>query len=138
MSASLNNCQFIGRMTRPPETREAGGTTITNISIACNETYKDKSGEKVEKCEFVSIVFFGKLASVVAQYTDKGKELYVSGRMTTEKYTDKSGVEKYSTKIIGDKMQLLGGKSDSDRSAKPQESTYNEPPFDADSEIPFS
>ena len=137
MAASLNNCQFIGRMTRPPETREAGGTTITNIAIACNEKYKDKSGEWVEKCEFVNIVFFGKLASVVAQYTDKGKEIYVAGRMTTERYTDKAGVEKFSTKIIGEKLQLLGGKSEGGRPAQQGGSSYEEPPFDPSGEIPF-
>lgn len=133
---SINVCTFIGRCVKPPEVREAGGTTIANFSIACNEKYKNKSGEMVEKCEFVNIVFFGKTAEIVGRYVEQGKEVYVSGKFTTEKYTDKQGVEKYATKIIGDKLQLLGGKSES-QGAKPQ--AYEEPVFgdDADSQIPF-
>lgn len=131
---SINVCTFIGRCTKDPETREGGGTTITNLSIACNEKYKSKSGEMVEKVEFVNLVFFGKLAEVVASYCEKGKEIYVSGRMTTEKYADKAGVEKYSTKINCDKMQLLGGKSE----GKPAAPSQNEDPaHNPDDEIPF-
>jgi single-strand DNA-binding protein len=112
--ASLNQCNFIGRCGRDPETRfTPSGTAVSNVSIACSEKFKNKAGETEEKTEWINLVFWGKLAEIVSEYVKKGSEIYVSGRMQTEKYTDKDGNERYSTKVNCDKMQMLGAKSGS-------------------------
>jgi len=109
--ASVNRCTFIGNLTRNPECRfMTSGEAVTNVSIACNDSYKNKAGEKVDSVEFINLVFYRKLAEIVAEYCKKGAPIYVEGKMKTRKYTDKSGVEKYSTEIVVDQMQMLGGK----------------------------
>lgn len=135
MSNDLNQCNFIGRLGKPPETRyTAGGDAIASFSIAVGSAWKDKSGAKQESTEWVNVTAFGKLGEICAQYLDKGSQVYLSGRMKTEKYTDKQGIEKYSTKIIADRMQMLGGKSD-DKPAKQGQPAGG---FDdLDNDIPF-
>jgi single-strand DNA-binding protein len=109
MASDLNMWQGIGRLGKDVELRfTASGDAIANFSIACGWKTKDKEGT-----EWVNITVFGKLAEVCGKYLKKGSQVYVSGSMRTEKYTDKvTGVEKYSTKIVADKMQMLGGKSE--------------------------
>jgi single-strand DNA-binding protein len=116
MSNDLNYCSFIGRLGADPETRYSpNGDAVASFRIAVGSTWRDKSsGEKRESTEWVSITAFGKLGEIVGEYCKKGGQVFVSGRMKTDKYTDKEGVERYSTKIIADKMQLLGGKRDGD------------------------
>ena len=109
--ASLNQCNFIGRVGRDPETRySSSGDAITNITLAVDDSYKNKSGEKVEKCEWVNITFYRKLAEISGEYLKKGSLIYVSGKMETRKYTDKAGIEKYATSIIASDMKMLGTK----------------------------
>ena len=106
--ASVNKWIGIGSLGRDPETKYLpDGGSITNISIACTETYKDKSGEKQEKTEWVRIVFFGKLAEIAGEYLKKGSSVYVEGRLQTRKWVDKDGNEKYSTEVVAEKMQML-------------------------------
>lgn len=114
MASDLNFCSFIGRLGKDPETRYLpSGEAVTNFSIACSQSWKDKeSGDKKEVTEWVRCSAFGKLAEIAGQYLKKGKQCYVSGRMTTRKWTDKDGVEKYSTEIKVDQLQLLGSKDD--------------------------
>ena len=109
--ASLNNCAFIGNVGKI-ETRYApSGGAVTNISLAVNEKYKNKNGEKVEAVEWVKCVAFNKLAEIAEKYVRVGSKLYISGRMKTEKYQDKAtGADRYSTKIIANEMQLLDAK----------------------------
>ena len=131
--ASLNKVQIIGNLGKDPEERSfADGSPVTNITVACSEKYKDKQGEQKEVTEWVNVVFFGKLAEIAGQYLRKGSSVYVEGKMKTEKYTDKNGIEKYSTKVIGNSMQMLGGKG-SDQSPK-QSAPAN---TIADDDIPF-
>jgi single-strand DNA-binding protein len=112
MANDLNLCQFIGRLGKDPETRfTPGGESVTSFSLAVGSTWKDKSGAKQEATEWVNVTAFGKLSEIISQYCTKGTQMYLSGRMKTEKYTDKNGVEKYSTKIIASNMQLLGSKN---------------------------
>jgi single-strand DNA-binding protein len=108
--ASLNKVQIIGNLGRDPETRYMpNGDAVTNIAVATTETWKDKStGEKKEATEWHRITFYRKLAEVVAQYMKKGSSIYVEGRLQTRKWTDKDGVERYTTEIIADTMQMLG------------------------------
>jgi len=109
--ASVNKVILIGNLGRDPETRyTTGGDAVTNLRIATTETWKDKSGEKQEKTEWHTVVLFGRQAEVAGEYLKKGRPVYIEGRLQTRKYTDKEGVEKYSTEIVGDRMQLLGGR----------------------------
>jgi single-strand DNA-binding protein len=111
--ASINKCFFIGNITKDPVlTYMPNGDAVANISIACNEQWKNKAGEKQESVEFVNLVFFRKLAEIVGEYCKKGASIHVEGRMKTEKY-DKDGSTRYSTKIIVDSMQMLGSKQTS-------------------------
>ena len=109
--ASVNKVILIGNLGRDPETRyTTGGDAITNLNIATSEQWKDKNGEKQEKTEWHRVVLFGRQAEVAGEYLKKGRSVYIEGRLQTRKYTDKDGVEKYSTEIVGDRMQLLGSR----------------------------
>jgi len=111
--ASVNKVILLGNLGRDPETRyTTGGDAVTNLRIATTETWKDKSGDKQEKTEWHSVVLFGRQAEIAGEYLKKGRSVYIEGRLQTRKYTDKEGVEKYATEIVGDRMQLLGGPRD--------------------------
>jgi single-strand DNA-binding protein len=104
--ASLNKVMIIGNLGRDPEVRYTA-----NISLATTSSWKDKNtGEKKEETEWHRVVFYGKLAEIVGQYAKKGRPLYVEGRLKTRKWTDKDGIEKYTTEIVADQMQLLGSR----------------------------
>jgi len=111
--ASVNKVILIGNLGRDPETRyTTGGDAVTNLRIATTDTWKDKSGEKQEKTEWHTVVLFGRQAEIAGEYLKKGRPVYIEGRLQTRKWTDKEGVEKYSTEIVGDRMQLIGGRSE--------------------------
>ena len=114
--ASVNKVILLGNLGRDPETRyTTGGDAVTNLNIATSEQWKDKSGEKQERTEWHRVVLFGRQAEVAGEYLKKGRSVYIEGRLQTRKYTDKDGVEKYSTEIVADRMQLIGGGRDSSR-----------------------
>jgi single-strand DNA-binding protein len=121
MANDLNRCEFIGRLGRDPESRfTPDGMQIVSFSIAVGRKYKDK-----EETEWVNIVAFGKLAEICAEYLSRGKQIYVAGRLNTQKYQDKeTGQDRYSTRVIADQMQMLGGRDDDggQREAPPQSS----------------
>ncbi len=109
--ASVNKVILVGNLGRDPETRYMpDGGAITNFSIATTDTWKDKSGEKQEKTEWHRISTFQRLAEIAGEYLKKGSQVYIEGRLQTRKWTDKDGVEKYTTEIIADKMQMLGSR----------------------------
>jgi single-strand DNA-binding protein len=109
--ASVNKVILIGNLGRDPETRyTTGGDAVTNLRIATTETWKDKAGEKQEKTEWHTVVLFGRQAEIAGEYLKKGRSVYIEGRLQTRKYTDKDGHEKYSTEVVGDRMQLLGSR----------------------------
>jgi single-strand DNA-binding protein len=111
--ASVNKVILLGKLGRDPETRyTTGGDAVCNLNIATSEQWKDKNGEKQERTEWHRVVLFGRQAEIAGEYLKKGRSVYVEGRLQTRKYTDKDGVEKYSTEIVGDRMQLLGGGRD--------------------------
>jgi len=131
-SNDLNACMFIGRAGRDPETRyAASGTAVTNFSLAVGYKYKD-----TESTEWVNVVAFGKLAELVEQYVQKGKQLFVSGRMQTEQWESKDGSKRVTTKIIADKVQFLGSASDRPEAYKPRTDPVSSVPIDEDM-IPF-
>lgn len=113
--ASVNKWLGIGNLGSDPEIRyTADGGAVANISIACTEKWKDKkTGEMQEKTEWVRISFFGRLAEIAGEYLKKGSQVYVEGRLQTNKYTDKDGVEKYSTSIVANEMKMLGSREKS-------------------------
>jgi single-strand DNA-binding protein len=110
--ASINKVILIGNLGRDPEVRYTpSGAAICNITIATTRNWKDKnSGDKVEETEWHRVVFYDRLAEIAGEYLKKGRPVYVEGRLKTRKWTDKDGVEKYTTEIIAENMQLLGGR----------------------------
>lgn len=109
--ASVNKVILIGNLGRDPETRYMpDGGAITNVSIATTDVWKDKNGDKQEKTEWHRVAFFGKLAEIAGEYLKKGSQVYVEGRLQTRKWQDKDGVDKYTTEIVADRMQMLGSR----------------------------
>lgn len=110
--ASVNKVILVGRLGKDPETRYMpNGDAVTNITLATSETWKDKNGEKQEKTEWHRVTFYRKLAEIAGEYLKKGSMAYVEGRLETRKWTDKAGVEKYTTEIIANEMQMLSSRS---------------------------
>lgn len=115
--ASLNKVLLIGNLGKDPEQRFLpNGNAVCNFSIATTESWKDKqTGEKQEKTEWHNITIYGKLAEIAAQYLKKGSPVYLEGKLQTRKYQDKqTGADRYTTEILVDQMQMLGGKDRSD------------------------
>jgi single-strand DNA-binding protein len=110
--ASVNKVIIVGNLGRDPETRYMpSGDALTSITVATTDSWKDKTtGEKKEQTEWHRISFFGKLAEIAGQYLKKGSQVYIEGSLRTRKYTDKDGVEKYSTEIKAETMQMLGSR----------------------------
>jgi len=119
MSNDLNLWQGIGRLGKDVEMRTMpSGGQVANFSLAVGEKYKNKQGEQIENTEWVNVSAF---AEIMGQYLSKGNQVYISGRMKTDKY-DKNGVTMYSTKIIADKLQMLGGKPETQGQQREQDS----------------
>jgi single-strand DNA-binding protein len=110
--ASVNKVIIVGNLGRDPEVRYTpNGESITNVTIATTDTWKDKAtGEKKEATEWHRVVFFGKLAEIAGQYLKKGRQVYVEGALRTRKWTDKEGQERYTTEIVANEMKMLGSR----------------------------
>ena len=152
MSRGVNKVIIIGTCGQDPETRYLpNGNAVTNLSLATNESWKDKqTGQLNEKTEWHRVVLFGKVAEIAAEYLRKGSQVYIEGKLQTRKW-EKDGIERYSTEIVvdmGGQMQLLGGKPEGGQQAsqprkqqapRPQQSQQAaHGPDDFDSEIPFN
>lgn len=139
MANDLNQCNFIGRLGRDPETRfSADGKAICNFSIGVSSSWAAKDGSgKQESTEWVRVSAFGKLAEICGEYLKKGSQVFVCGKMKTRKWSDKEGQDKYTTEIIADQMQMLGGPKSE---AKPAEKVTAKPPSfdDMSDDIPFN
>ena len=110
----INKVILVGTVGKDPELRYfQSGDAYCTLSVATTEQWKDKDGNKQEKTEWSRVKFTRKLAEIVGQYVRKGQQIYVEGKLETSKYTDKQGVERYSTDIVANEMQMLGGKKDS-------------------------
>lgn len=114
MSKGVNKVILIGNLGADPESKYTpAGTAIVSIKLATSESWIDKATkEKVERTEWHMVTFFGKLAEVAGEYLKKGAKVYVEGKLQTDKWQDKDGNDRYTTKIIADNMQMLGGKPD--------------------------
>ena len=110
--ASVNKVIIIGNLARDPEVRYMpSGSAICNVTIATSRSWKDKtSGERQEETEWHRVAFFDRLAEIAGEFLKKGKSVYVEGRLRTRKYTDKDGVEKYTTEIVAQEMTMLGSR----------------------------
>jgi single-strand DNA-binding protein len=110
MARGINKVILVGNLGNDPEVRYSqSGSALTTISIATSESWKDKDGNLQERTEWHRVKFFGRLAEIAGEFLKKGRQVYIEGRLRTERYTDKEGVEKYSTDVIADEMQMLGG-----------------------------
>lgn len=111
--AGVNKVILVGHLGKDPEMRyAASGLAIANFSLATSENRKDKEGNKETKTEWHRIVAFGKLAEICGEYLNKGKQIYIEGRIQTNKWEDKEGNTRYTTEIIANTMQMLGSKGD--------------------------
>ena len=125
----INNCMFIGRLGRDPESRfTQSGKTVVNFSIACSEK---RGGE--EYTEWVNIVAWDKLGEICAQYLQKGSLVYISGRMQTRKWQEKSGTDRYATEIVAREMKMLDGRESGGRDVAPEPG----PPTNFGDDVPF-
>jgi len=110
--ASINKVIVIGNLGRDPEVRYTpSGAAVCNVSVATTRNWKDKtSGDKVEETEWHRVVFYDRLAEIAGEYLKKGRSVYVEGRLKTRKWADKDGKDNYTTEIVAEQMQLLGGR----------------------------
>jgi single-strand DNA-binding protein len=119
--ASVNKVILVGNICKDPEIRYIpSGDAMVNLTLATTDTWKDKKGEKQERTEWHRISIFGKLAEIAGQYLKKGYQVYFEGSLKTRKWTNKEGHDQYTTEIIADKMQMLGGKHQGEQSEKKQ------------------
>lgn len=124
--ASVNKVILIGNLGKDPETRYmSNGDAVTNITLATTDTWKDKNGEKQEKTEWHRVTFYRKLAEIAGEYLKKGRSVYIEGRLETRKWTDKNGVERYTTDIIASDMKMLGNRSGSGNFESPDHEEDN-------------
>ncbi len=152
--ASLNKVMLIGNLGKDPEVRyTAGGTAVASFSLATSEKFKNKNGDFEEKTEWHNITLWARLAEIAGEYLSKGKTVYIEGRLQTRKWQDKEGKDRYTTEIVGEKMQMLSGKGEGGGSGSgggqrpaqgrpsqqehSQGNSYQEPVFNPDDEIPF-
>lgn len=120
--ASVNRAIIIGRVGRDPELRSTpSGQAVANFSVATDETYTSKDGQKVEKTEWHRIVAWGKTAEFCGNYLSKGRLVYIEGKIETRKWVDKDGVEKYTTEIKADRVQGLDKRDEVQQQDAPQE-----------------
>lgn len=143
--ASVNKAILIGNLGKDPELRHMpNGDAVVNFSVATSDSYKDRDGNKQEKTEWHNVVIYGKLAEIAAQYLKKGSTVYLEGRIQTRKW-QKDGVDRYTTEIIANVMQMLGGKDSGEKQEQPQQRQQQSarapakplPEAFDDSDIPF-
>lgn len=150
--ASVNKCIIVGNLGRDPEIRHSpDGTAVANMSVATTSKWKDKnSGEWREDVEWHRVVMYGRTAEVAGQYLKKGSAVYIEGRLKTRKWEDKQGVDRYTTEIVADNMQMLGGRDEQAQGDSTPKQQYGQPQQsygqpkpqaqdigDMDSDIPF-
>ena len=141
MSRGINKVILVGNLGQDPETRHIqSGGAVTNISIATSEQWKDKkTGDQKERTEWHKVAFFGRLAEIAAEYLSKGSQVYVEGKLRTRKWQDREGNDRWTTEVIADELQMLGGPSQ--QGEKRVKGSDMKPPRDVpdvyDDDIPF-
>ena len=154
---SVNKVILVGRLGRDPETRYMpNGDAITNFSLATDEQWRDRNGERQTRTEWHNITLFGKLGEIASQYLRKGSQVFIEGKIQSRKYTGKDGIERMAYNIIGNEMKMLGNRNDGSdsgnnnaaplTSSNPPPAPHRQPPQhesttapidDIDDDIPF-
>jgi len=148
MARGINKVILVGNLGADPETRYMpSGSAVTNLSIATSESWKDKqSGEQKDRTEWHKVAMFNRLAEIAAEYLRKGSQVYIEGKLRTRKWQDKNGQDRWTTEIVADEMQMLGGRGGSGGGSAPMSSSDDsgsssappQPgPDDFDDDIPF-
>jgi single-strand DNA-binding protein len=145
MARGVNKVIIVGNLGNDPETRYMpSGSAVTNLSVATNESWKDKqTGEQKDRTEWHKVAMFGRLAEIAAEYLRKGSQVYIEGKLRTRKWQDKEGQDRYTTEIVADEMQMLGGRSGGSAGAPAMNDTGERSPpprvsgDDFDDDIPF-
>jgi single-strand DNA-binding protein len=140
--SGLNKVQIIGHLGQDPDVRYMpSGKPVANLRIATSETWKDReTGDKKEKTEWHSVVLFDKLGEIAGEYLRKGSLVYIEGKLQTRKWQDKEGKDRYTTEIVGQQMQMLGGRSQGERTERSAPAEQQSAPADGaefDDSIPF-
>jgi single-strand DNA-binding protein len=134
--ASVNKAIILGNLGRDPELRHTpAGKAVCTLRVATNEVWTDQSGERQERTEWHSIVVWGRQAENCNQYLKKGRSVYVEGRLATRKWQDKDGKDRYSTEIVADRVQFIGGGGGGGRDFEDQ--SLEPPPAGGEDDIPF-
>jgi single-strand DNA-binding protein len=147
MARGINKVILVGNLGADPETRYMpSGSAVTNITVATNETWKDKqTGEQKDRTEWHKVAMFNKLAEIAAEYLRKGSQVYIEGKLRTRKWQDRDGNDRYTTEVIADEMQMLGGRGGSGGGGSmagpsdqsPPSAPPRQDPGDFDDDIPF-
>jgi len=148
MARGINKVIIVGNLGSDPETRYMpSGSAVTNLTVATNESWKDKAtGEQKDRTEWHKVAMFNRLAEIAAEYLRKGSQVYIEGKLRTRKWQDKSGQDRWTTEIIADEMQMLGGRGgagsgsapmSSGQDSGPPSSPPQAGPDDFDDDIPF-
>jgi len=145
--ASLNKVMLIGNLGKDPEVRYTpGGTAVASFPVATSEKFKNKNGEFEEKTEWHNVVLWGRQAEIAGEYLAKGRTVFIEGRLQTRKWQDKEGRDRWTTEVVGERMQMLGGKGEGggrsggrggQEGGFGSEPAYDEPAFNPDDDIPF-
>jgi single-strand DNA-binding protein len=146
--ASLNKVMLIGNLGKDPEVRyTTSGTAVASFSLATSEKFKNRNGEWEERTEWHNVTLWGRTAEVAGEYLAKGKTVFIEGRLQTRKWQDREGKDRYTTEVVGDRMQMLGGRGDapgrqgggrsSEEPGAGPVPAYDEPSFNPDDDIPF-
>ncbi|HEY5740408.1 MAG TPA: single-stranded DNA-binding protein [Gammaproteobacteria bacterium] len=144
MARGVNKVILVGNLGNDPDTRYMpSGSAVTNLSVATNESWKDKqTGEQKDRTEWHKVAMFGRLAEIAAEYLRKGSQVYIEGKLRTRKWQDQNGNDRWTTEIIADEMQMLGGRTGAGAPAMgdspPPAAPPPEPsPDEFDDDIPF-
>ncbi|MGI9272840.1 MAG: single-stranded DNA-binding protein [Woeseiaceae bacterium] len=148
MARGINKVIIVGNLGGDPETRYMpSGSAVTNLTVATNESWKDKAtGEQKDRTEWHKVAMFNRLAEIAAEYLRKESQVYIEGKLRTRKWQDKSGQDRWTTEIIADEMQMLGGRGGSGGGSAPMSSSSSSAPSSAppqpgpddfDDDIPF-
>ncbi len=146
MARGINKVILVGNLGADPETRYMpSGGAVTNVSLATTRSWRDReTGEQQERTEWHRVVFFSRLAEIAGEYLRKGRQVYVEGELRTRKWQDRDGNDRYTTEIVANEMQMLGGRADLDAPARMPARGVAEKPAsggsasnDLDDDIPF-
>ncbi|MEO6883534.1 MAG: single-stranded DNA-binding protein [Bacteroidia bacterium] len=141
--AGVNKVILVGNLGKDPEVRYLeGGTAVAKFSLATSESYKDKTGKKVDQTEWHNIVLWRGLAEIAEKYLKKGMQVYIEGKIRSRSWEDKEGVKKYTTEIVGESLNILGKKEDRDGNSVHAESQHEDnhapsPANESTDDLPF-